>query len=318
MNMRLGLVAVGVVSSSVAGYAALAIGYSQKAAAAAAGVAFLFGWFVAWVLAVRSHRRRDEGILPNSCPDCGQYIGTSGAWMTACSCGWKPGMPVIRWFTHSGPALRLRGILRSPKIVGSILVLSALFLIFVSGAAPEDLRQGGTPVGDGSPSSDTGETFQGGTDGTYEGGSTQIKEERVEQLIREYTREKRAQRGLDGLDWNKKEQAPARRHAEFMEEREYIGHRGPSGETIQQRYSGACAENIVGTSPTGKFSWRTPITAEIDTNREAARRFVDAWMNSEGHRENILNPGHDTISVGVSHDEVSGGTYAVQVFCRDG
>lgn len=316
--MRLSLLAAGVASSSVAGYAALTRGYPQKAAGAAAGVAFLLGWLAAWVLAVRSHRRRDEGILPNSCPDCGQYLGTSGAWMTACSCGWKPGVPVLRWLTHSEPALQLRGIARSPKIVGSLLVLSALFFIFVSGAAPEELGQGAAPIGDGSPSSGTGDTFPEGTEGPYEGEPTQIKEERVEQLIREYTREKRAARGLDSLDRNEKEQAPARRHAEFMEEREYIGHRGPSGETIQQRYSGACAENVVGTSPTGTFSWRTPLTVEIDTNQEAARHFVDAWMNSEGHRENILNPGHDTIAVGVSHDEVSGGTYAVQVFCRDG
>jgi len=87
---------------------------------------------------------------------------------------------------------------------------------------------------------------------------------------------------------------------------------------IKQRYSGACAENVVGTSPTGTFFRKIPMSAGVDSNREAARVFVDAWMNSESHRENILNPNHDSIALGVSHDEVSGGTYAVQVFCRRG
>ena len=233
--------------------------------------------------------------------------------MTACAgCGWKPGKPLLRWFTHSEPVLQLRRIARSPKLVTSVIALSVVFLLFVSGAAPEDFGREGVSVGDGSSPSSA-------TDGRVDRGSTrEIDEERVEQLIREYTREKRASRGLDSLEWNEREQAPAGQHAEYMEESEYIGHRGPSGETIRERYSGACAENVVGTSPTGKFSWKTFPSVEVDTSQEAARHFVDAWMNSEGHRENILNPGHDSIAVGVSHDEGSGGTYAVQVFCRSG
>ena len=310
--MRLSLVAVGLFASSVAGYAALARGYPRTVAAAAAGTAFLVGWSIPWVFAVRSLRRRDEGDpVPDTCPECGRYIGVPGGWMTVCSgCGWKPGKPLVRPFTHSEPVLQLRRVARSPMLVGSLLAVSALFLLFISGAAPEDLGQDGVSLVDGSSPT-------GGTDGTSAKSSARIDEERVERLIREYTREKREARGLDALKWNEREQAPARRHAEFMEEDEYIGHRGPSGETVRQRYSGACAENVVGTSPTGEFSWKTPLSVEVDSNREAARVFVEAWMRSERHRENILNPRHDYISVGVSHDEASGGTYAVQVFCRD-
>lgn len=312
-TMRLRFVAVGLFASSVAGYAALARGYPRTVAVAASGTVFLIGWFIAWVFAVRSLRRRDEGDpVPDACPECGQYIGVSGGWMTVCSgCGWKPGKPLLRLFTHSEPVLQLRRVARSPMLVGSLLAVSALFFLLVSGAAPEDLGQDGVSLVDGSSPT-------GGTDGTSAKSSARIDEERVERLIREYTREKRETRGLDALEWNEREQAPARRHAEFMEEDEYIGHRGPSGETVRQRYSGTCAENVVGTSPTGEFSWKTPLSVEVDSNREAARVFVDAWMRSEGHRENILDPRHDYISVGVSHDEASGGTYAVQVFCRDG
>gem|GEM_PF-5921641 len=310
--MRLGIVAFGLVSSSVAGYAAHTRGYPNTVTAAVTVGAFLIVLFVAWVFAVRFRRHRyEKDPLPNACPNCGQYIGVSDGWMTVCgACGWKPGMSVLRWFTHSKPALEVRRIVRSPKLITSVLALSVAFLLVVSGAAPVDFSQEGVSVGD--DASD-------GADRAVGDESTRgIDEERVEQLIREYTREKRSSRDLDALEWNEKEQSPARQHAEYMENREYIGHRGSSGETISQRYSGACAENVVGTSPTGSFSWKTFPSVEVDTSQEAARHFVDAWMNSEGHRENILNPGHDSIAVGVSHDEESGGTYAVQVFCRSG
>jgi uncharacterized protein YkwD len=271
---------------------------------------FVLGWLLAWVFAVYifyGHGSHDA--YPNSCPECGQYMGGSVGWIICCGgCGWKPGKPILRWFTHSAPALRFRRIAHSPRLVLSVLAVSALFLILVSGAAPENFGQ----KEDVEVVSSQGEVNEEPRDEPTGSG---IDEERVEQLIHEYTTEERKSRGLDALDWNAEKRSPAAQHAESMEENDYIGHTSPSGETPDQRYSGACGENVVGTSPTGTFSWKIPFSVEVDSNREAARAFVDGWMNSEGHRENILSPRYESTAVGVSHDEESGGTYAVQVFC---
>ncbi len=45
-----------------------------------------------------------------------------------------------------------------------------------------------------------------------------------------------------------------------------------------------------------------------------AYQSVDAWMNSPGHRANILNPDFKSISIAVFYDEVNYITYGVQLF----
>ncbi|AGF73248.1 CAP domain-containing protein [Corynebacterium halotolerans] len=46
-----------------------------------------------------------------------------------------------------------------------------------------------------------------------------------------------------------------------------------------------------------------------------AATFVDMWMNSPGHRANILNPDHTRIGVGLAVSD-DGATYATQQFSR--
>lgn len=41
---------------------------------------------------------------------------------------------------------------------------------------------------------------------------------------------------------------------------------------------------------------------------------VDGWMNSTGHRENILNPDYEASGTGVFITE-NGSVYATQEFC---
>ena len=141
--MRLGLIAVALVSSSVGAYAAHTYGYSRNIVFVAGVAAFVIGWLLAWVLAVYFlHRPSSQEIYPKTCPACGQYIGGSFGWMVNCSeCGWKPGKPLLRWFTHSAPAVWLGRVVRSPGLVLGVLAVSGLFFMLISGAAPEDLGQ---------------------------------------------------------------------------------------------------------------------------------------------------------------------------------
>jgi uncharacterized protein YkwD len=50
------------------------------------------------------------------------------------------------------------------------------------------------------------------------------------------------------------------------------------------------------------------------TSGELARRLVDAWYESPGHRRNLLHPQVTAIGVGVAGSERSGRYYAVQMF----
>ncbi|RDZ32005.1 CAP domain-containing protein, partial [Haloferax sp. Atlit-24N] len=55
----------------------------------------------------------------------------------------------------------------------------------------------------------------------------------------------------------------------------------------------------------------------LATEQELADGLMDQWMNSTGHRKNILTPEWNNIGVGVYIIEESGGTavYATQNFC---
>ncbi len=57
-----------------------------------------------------------------------------------------------------------------------------------------------------------------------------------------------------------------------------------------------------------------PVSYDWLTNEEIAFIAVDGWMNSEGHRKNILNSNFDREGIGVyidSEDRV----YVTQNFC---
>ena len=46
-----------------------------------------------------------------------------------------------------------------------------------------------------------------------------------------------------------------------------------------------------------------------------ATQFVDMWMNSDGHRQNILTERWNNEGIGVYYDSEDGEVYATQNFC---
>ncbi|MGM9935795.1 MAG: CAP domain-containing protein [Candidatus Ornithomonoglobus sp.] len=104
----------------------------------------------------------------------------------------------------------------------------------------------------------------------------------------------RSQYGLGQLIWNSDLARAARLHCEDMIARNYFAHNTPEGRTpfdrmkeLGIRYS-AAAENIAAGQPD-------------------PQSVVESWMNSEGHRENILNP--DLKEVGIAF--ARGGSYGI-------
>ena len=108
------------------------------------------------------------------------------------------------------------------------------------------------------------------------------------------TNDERVMRGLNPLKWNDELAALAMMHCEDMINRSFFAHNNPDGLTPFDRMKNAgisyyaAGENIAA----GQYS---------------PKAAVEAWMNSEGHRENILNPDFKCLGVSV----VKGGKYGI-------
>jgi len=106
--------------------------------------------------------------------------------------------------------------------------------------------------------------------------------------------------GLYLLIWDNRLFDAARGHSEDMAEQNYFSHDSLDGRSFSQRISDAgytcnmCGENIAG-------GYSTP------------QAVVNAWMNSQGHRDNILSSSFCDIGVGYASD----GHYWTQDFGRE-
>lgn len=136
----------------------------------------------------------------------------------------------------------------------------------------------------------------------------------VEEHIFEMVNDERTTHSGNGpLEHDQGAAETARAHAEDMAENDYYSHTAQDGETAEERWS-FCrgGENI---------AFRHTSHIETQTDKEAgqeelARQFVDSWMNSEGHRENILRDVYVStgVGIGIAEDET---VYGVQGFCTE-
>lgn len=151
---------------------------------------------------------------------------------------------------------------------------------------------------------------------------------RVERLVHEHVNARRAEHGLAALAFDTDLREIARYHSRDMAEEGYFGHDSPDGETMADRYemfdydcraytSGTSyytgAENVAYTYYDANV--RTDDALVRYTNAdELARGIVRGWMNSPGHRENVLREAWDDEGIGV-YVTAEGKAYATQNFC---
>ncbi len=96
----------------------------------------------------------------------------------------------------------------------------------------------------------------------------------------------RGARNLHALSYSEELTVAARAHSQDMAAQNYFSHTSLDGRLFYERITAAgyeyqsCAENIAA-------GYATPAAV------------VDGWMNSDGHRKNILNP--DFCDIGVGH-----------------
>jgi len=122
---------------------------------------------------------------------------------------------------------------------------------------------------------------------------------RVERDILRLTNGERRRHGLSELAWDDMLADTARAHAWDMLRRRYFAHATPEGLGPHDRITGAnrtlilasTAENLYG----AEGPWR-------ETVADLAAEAVQGWMDSPGHRANILRPDLSHLGVGMALD----------------
>ncbi|AGB36636.1 CAP domain-containing protein [Natronococcus occultus] len=134
----------------------------------------------------------------------------------------------------------------------------------------------------------------------------------VETAIHDRVNAVRAEHGLDPLSYREDLAAAAASHSQDMAERSYLSHTSPEGETMTDRYERfdvdcwGRAENVL-------YNY-----ASDESPTAAARRSVDQWMGSDGHRRNVLSTSWTAEGIGAAVAD-DGRLYVTQNFgsnCR--
>ncbi|MFH5797331.1 CAP domain-containing protein [Haladaptatus sp. CMAA 1911] len=150
----------------------------------------------------------------------------------------------------------------------------------------------------------------------------------VERLVHTYVNEERSNRGLEPLAFSTDLREIARYHSEDMATRNYFSHTSPEGENFADRYdrfdhtcraSAGDGRYLTGGENIAQTWYDVRVTTADGTVRyttedELARAIVTQWMNSQGHRENILTPEWRNEGIGIVVTD-EGKVYATQNFC---
>ncbi|MEB3164514.1 MAG: CAP domain-containing protein [Prochlorothrix sp.] len=154
----------------------------------------------------------------------------------------------------------------------------------------------------------------------------------IEQQVHQLTNEQRIAHDLRPLATDDVLVDIARAHSQDMADREYFEHVTPDGATPADRgfaqnyrcrkdypgyYTEGIAENLY---MTDRFHSVTtyngvPTAYQWMTELDIAEATVQGWMDSPGHRENILTETYDREGIGVVLDSETLKIYVTQNFC---
>lgn len=119
---------------------------------------------------------------------------------------------------------------------------------------------------------------------------------RMETQVRQQVNAIRQKNGLGSLKNNEQLAQVARQYSQKMANQKFFSHTSPQGDTMVQRVRSA-----------GIFYWMLGENLFMGTNLpQPVGDAVQGWMDSPGHRENILRPEFRETGIGVWHN---GNTY---------
>ncbi len=132
--------------------------------------------------------------------------------------------------------------------------------------------------------------------------STLLISSRQDGRLLELTNQQRANNGVPALRLSTQLGRAAQSHAEDMVNRDFFSHTGSNGSRMSDRV------NQVG------YAWQAVAENIYMGTNVTPRQAVTGWMNSAGHRQNILNSNYTEIGFGVATRGRN--VYYVQVFGR--
>ncbi|WP_291650272.1 CAP domain-containing protein [Clostridium sp.] len=129
----------------------------------------------------------------------------------------------------------------------------------------------------------------------------------IEQAIFQRVNQERAAAGLPALSYNGTMEHYARIKSKDMGDRGYFDHKDPQGKLITEQMK---ADGV------SYSAWGENIAyiQGVSGNATLATQFMDNWMNSPGHRANILSSNFSSIGIGVY--KIGNTYYATQEFYR--
>lgn len=133
--------------------------------------------------------------------------------------------------------------------------------------------------------------------------------EQVAALIHEKSNRERQIAGVRALSYDTALADIAMSHSVDMSGRNYFEHESPEGDGPRDRYREArypcnsSGENLF-------FHGRASLTAE-----GLAESIMQGWLDSEGHKENILRPQYSREGIGIVYDEDQSAWLATANFC---
>ena len=305
--MYWGQAAVGIAGASVVLIYSLSAGVSLVIAGILATLTYIFArWILAWIFRTR-YWYRNDGYQSHSCPNCGQFIDRMGGdWILTCHrCHWKAGWPLLRWFTHSVPVKQLRHTVIGPQFVIAVLLVSG---VIITGLHPDVVSNRSDKF---SP--------QHLNDAISDiSNEEEVDSEDVELRITQLVNGEREQHGLSPLIYREEVADVARSHSEDMLEHEFMGHEGSDGGQPIDRIQRAGVDCLVGENVAQTYVDRRVRTSEGTvihrSTEDLASGLVNQWMNSPGHRANILNEDYRSHGVGIVISD-DGFVYATHKFC---
>ncbi|RLP98052.1 CAP domain-containing protein, partial [Micromonospora sp. CV4] len=134
-----------------------------------------------------------------------------------------------------------------------------------------------------------------GSGGSGSGGGTVSAQARE---VVDLVNAERAKAGCKALSIDDKLMTAAQRHSQDQADHQNMSHTGSDGSN-----AGARLDRV-------GYAWRT-YGENVAWNQKNPAAVMDAWMNSSGHRANILNCAFTEIGVGIAN---SNGPYWTQVF----
>ncbi|MGH8793820.1 MAG: CAP domain-containing protein [Stackebrandtia sp.] len=232
----------------------------------------------------------------------------------------RPDTPNGRGGAHRAPKPRTRGFIAAIAIVGvfagasvglALAELPGMSVPDSTSRAPVDLSSSSSPTATREPgtlesSKDAGVEDPEPAEPTTESGSDDdpvddVVDPLVEMALEavQLTNDVREQNGCPSVDENSNLTDASTGHSEDMAVNGYFDHVSQDGRDFVDRAVNA--------------GYDSPISENIAYGQNSAQAALDAWMNSEGHRDNILNC--DAKSVGLGVGEADDGTlYWTQMF----